>query len=176
MKRELVIFSWLLSLACVEIRAQGLTLVQPPRTKAVELTGSEALMILGIQAFKTEVRFTRPQQITRVTMVVGRLLAGKIHEEETALEEYHGMPPVTAFKVGLAWRPDTRLLTTIAGDGMISQTASDGFTFDYPSLAPDGIYDNGLVIFAYEPRDKSKRPATKNDCLRYLGMRVYLKS
>ena len=155
--------------------AQVSTLVQSPRTKHAEFTGSEVLFILGIDAFKCEVRFTRPQKVEKIALVVGRTENAKNIEEETNLGEYRGFPAVSSYTVGLALRPEQKQLITILDGGMTLLPLPDGFKYDYSRSSGNGIYDGGLVIFAYEPRDQAKEPTSKVDCTRYLGVRLYLK-
>jgi hypothetical protein len=172
MKRFLLAVSLGASLWSASTFAEQATPTSAPKTKAVDFTGTEALSILGISAFKCEVRFGRPQILAKVTMVVGRTEAGKAIEEETlVIEMGRGFPPITKSTVGMAIRSDSDRLILIHDSMMMDKTIPAGFRLDYAAYAPDGIYDDGLVIFAYEARDKTKRPTKRTECVRYLGMR-----
>ncbi len=149
------------------------TLTAAPRTKAIPLTGSEALSILGVTAAKTELTIVRPYRQVRAGIVAGQLVNGDYVER--TIGGSVGMPSMLMGQkiiAGLAVVPEKKLITLIFGTGMMQSPMPDNYTYDLELSNPAGIYQDGLLIFAYEPKVEGKAVSGRVDTKRYLGLRI----
>ncbi len=149
------------------------TLTAAPRTKAIPLTGSEALSILGVTAAKTELTIVRPYRQVRAGIVAGQLVNGDYVER--TIGGSMGMPSMLMGQriiAGLAVVPEKKSITLIFGTGMMQSSMPDDYTYDLEMSSPAGIYQDGLLIFAYESKVEGKAVNGRADTKRYLGLRI----
>lgn len=149
------------------------TLTAAPRTKAIALTGSEALSILGVTAAKTELTIVRPYRQVRAGIVAGQLVNGDYVER--ALGGSIEMPSMVMGQkiiAGFAILPEKKTITLIFGTGTMQMPLPDDYAYDLTLSSPAGIYQDGLLIFAYEPKVEGKAVNGRADTKRYLGLRI----
>ena len=146
-----------------------------PRPKVADFSGSEVLRLLGIPAAKAEILLNRSYRSVRAELVVGNRVGASI--EETPLAGSAGaplFPPDNKVTVGFAVFPEKRLFKLIVEMSTVDVPMPEGVAYDFPSMNPAGIYEDGLVIFAYEARNDEKPVRGKADMNRYLGVRIRL--
>ena len=130
---------------------------------------------MGLTGAKAEITLARPYR-----QVMAQIVIGKRENNVTVEQQLHGsisvpiMPASSKVTAGFVVLPEKQEFVLFIQGATMEVDMPPGYTYDFQTMNPAGIYEDGVLVFAFETIDPNIGVTRIAEMKRYVGVRIHL--